>query len=211
LSFQVHADAALEHLYTGISIDMMDFMMASAAATGNVSAGQTASYAMAVAPAHGLQGTVSFSCSGAPAGATCTVSPQSVALNGTGSSNVSVKVTTTGRSAVGPVTKRVLPPGTNPLGLMLLGMLAMLASLLVWTKSRALAPARMRFATLAMGMIMAMVLTWAACGGTAVTPISSTSLATPSGTYTLTVTGTYTATGSSAQIVHNTTLTLTVH
>ena len=64
---------------------------------------------------------------------------------------------------------------------------------------------------LAAGLMVAMVLTWAACGGTAVSPVSSSPFATPAGTYTLTVTGTYTATGSSAQIVHNTTLTLTVH
>jgi hypothetical protein len=212
LKFQVHADASLEHLYTGLSVDLMDFMMASAAATGTVNAGQTASYALAVASNHGLQGMVSFSCSGAPAGATCTVSPQSVTLNATGSSAVAVKVTTTARSMVAPpATRRMLPPGTNPLGLLVLGLMALLASMLVWMKTRALAPARLRLATLAAGLVVAMVLTWAACGGTAVSPVSSSPFATPSGTYSLTVTGTYTATGSSTQIVHNTTLTLTVH
>ncbi len=212
LKFQVHADAALEHLYTGLSVDLMDFMMASAAASGNINAGQTASYALAVASNHGLQGTVSFSCSGAPAGATCTVTPQSVTLNETGSSAVAVKVATTARSMVAPpATRRMLPPGTNPLGLLLLGLMALLASMLVWTKARALAPARLRWATLAAGLIVAMVLTWAACGGTAVSPVSSNPMGTPSGTFNLTVTGTYSATGSSALIVHNTTLTLTVH
>jgi len=214
LKFQVHADAALEHLYTGLSVDLMDFLMASAAASGSVNAGEAASYALAVAPAHGLQGTVSFTCSGAPTGATCTVSPQSVTLNGTGSSTVSVQVATTARSMLAPpATRRMLPPGMNPLGLLALGLMALLASLLVWTNPSAdgLAPARLRLATLAAGLMVAMVLTWAACGGTAVSPVSSNPMGTPAGTYTLTVTGTYTATGSSTEIVHTTALTLTVH
>jgi Flp pilus assembly protein TadD len=69
----------------------------------------------------------------------------------------------------------------------------------------------LRLAALATTLMLMMVLTWAACGGTAQAPISTNALATPSGTYSLTVTGTYTATGTNAQIVHNSTLTLTVH
>ncbi|HEV2348299.1 MAG TPA: choice-of-anchor D domain-containing protein [Terriglobia bacterium] len=215
LKFEVHADAALEHLYTGLAVDLMDFQMASAAATGTINAGETASYALAVAPQNGLQGTVTFTCQGAPAGATCSVTPPAVTLNGSGVSNVTVKVSTTARSLTLPQRWKMLPPGGSPMGLMLLAALGLMATLVTWPragrKTRGWSAIRWRAATLAAGLLVAMVLTWAACGGGSVAPVASSVNATPSGTYTLTVTGTYTATGSSVQITHDSTLTLTVH
>jgi hypothetical protein len=239
LNFQVHADAALEHLNTGLSVNVMDFLVVSTPITGTITAGQTASYAMAVAPQNGLQGTVSFSCTGAPIGATCAVAPATVTLSGPAPSNVTVTVTTTARSLVAPRdTWRVLPPGSSPMGLMLLAMLALLAGLAycaagrspLWQgaaigrllcsaglrpaigRSESGATTRLRLASLGLGLMLAVVLTWTACGGgSPVPPMSQNAVATPAGTYNLTVTGTYSAAGTSAQIVHNTTLTLTVH
>jgi hypothetical protein len=216
LNFQVHADATLEHLSTGLSVNVMDFLIASTPITGTITAGQTASYAMAVQPQNGLQGTVSFNCTGAPVGATCAVMPSSVTLSGAALSNLTVTVSTTARSLAAPRdTRRILPPGSGPMGLMLLAMLGLLAGLTYRATSRSGvsgAPARLRLATMGMGLMLAVVLTWAACGGGgAIAPMSQNALATPAGTYNLTVTGTYTGTGSNAQIIHNTTLTLTVH
>lgn len=216
LKFDVHADATLEHLYTGLAVDLMDFQMASAAAVGTVNAGETASYALAVESQHGLQGTVNFTCQGAPAGATCSVTPQSVTLTGSGVSDVTVDVSTTARSLMAPERWKLLPPGGILIGLMLLIALAMSAVLVTWTlaggRARGLNTIWMRVAMLAGGLIMAMVMTWTACGGGAsIAPISTNPNATPSGTYNLTVTGTYAATGSNVQIVHNSTIVLTVH
>lgn len=215
LKFDVHADATLEHLYTGLAVELMDFQMASAAAIGTVNAGQTASYALAVEPQHGLQGTVTFTCQGAPAGATCSLTPQSVTLTGSGVSDVTVNVSTTARSLLAPARWRSWPPAGSPISLMFLIALAMLAGLANWPrarrKARSLTAIRLRVALLAAGLIIAMVLTWGACGGGSVAPMATNLIATPSGTYTLTVTGTYTASGSNVQIVHNSTIIMTVH
>jgi len=219
-----------DSLSTGLSVNVMDFQVASTPITGTITAGQTASYAMAVQPQNGLQGTVSFNCTGAPVGATCAVMPSSVTLSGTALQNLTVTVSTTARSLVAPRdTWRVLPPGTRPMGLIVLAMLGLLAGLAYCSAGRSLpwqgpadrgaesrattgSPTRLRLATMGLGLMIAVVLTWAACGGgSSVTPMSQNALATPAGTYNLTVTGTYTATGSNAQIVHSTTLTLTVH
>jgi len=204
LKFEVHADAELEHLYTGLAVDLMDFRMASAAATGTVRAGQAASYALAVEPQHGLQGQVTFTCSGAPQGAACSVTPQSVTLKGTGVSSVEVKVSTTARS-LAPGSGKILPPGGHPTGLMLLALMGLLAGIIARAK------ARRRLASVAAALVVAMVLTWASCGGGSATGVSINSNATPSGTYTLTVTGAYTATGSTAIITHDSSLSLTVN
>ena len=167
-------------------------------------------------PASGFaDASVTFACSGAPLGATCSVSPQTVTLNGTGIANVTVKVATTARSQTLPENRKLLPPGGNPMGLMLLAALALLAALGAWTLAggRMLAGSaiRLRAATLAAALLVAMVLTWASCGGGSVSQVATNANSTPSGTYSLTVTGTYSATGSAAQITHNSTLTLTVH
>jgi len=110
LLFQTHGDANLDHHTTGLSVLFSDFLVASTPITGTITAGQTGSYALAVAPENGLQGTVSFSCTGAPTGASCAVMPASATLNGTATQNVTVTVSTTARSLVAPRdTWRVLP------------------------------------------------------------------------------------------------------
>jgi len=240
LLFQIHGDATLDHHTTGLSVLFSDFLVASTPIMGTITAGQTASYAMAVEPQNGLQGIVSFNCTGAPIGATCAVTPAAVTLSGTGTQNVTVSVTTTARSFAGPRnTWRVLPPGSSPMGLIFLSMLALLAGLAYCSaglrpairrvlcsagvspaerglESRATTGAttgvrtRLRLATMGFGLMLVVVLTWAACGGGgSMAPMSQNAVATPAGTYNLTVTGTYSAAGT--QIVHNTTLTLTVH
>ncbi|HEV2231807.1 MAG TPA: choice-of-anchor D domain-containing protein [Terriglobia bacterium] len=225
LLFQTHGDATLDHHTTGLSVLFSDFLIASAPITGTITAGQTASYTMAIEPQNGLQGTVSFNCTGAPTGATCAVTPAAVTLSGTGTQNVTVSVTTTARSFAAPRnTWRVLPPGSRQIGLTLLALLALLAGLAFCSagvspadrgsESRATTGAsnRLRLATMGLGVMLAVVLTWAACGGGgSMAPMSQNALATPAGTYNLTVTGTYSAAGTSTQIVHNTTVTLTVH
>jgi hypothetical protein len=67
-------------------------------ATATVSPGQTATYAVTIAPGGGFSQTVALSCSGAPAQATCSVSPSSVKLSGS-AATATVTVTTTGTSA----------------------------------------------------------------------------------------------------------------
>ena len=205
LAFQVHGDAALEHLITNLSVQFKDFVMTSAPSSQTVSAGQTANFALAMAPLNGLQGTVALACSGAPLGATCSVSPPSVTLTGTDTANSMVTVTTTARSLLAPQGQwRV--PGGGPSGLLGWAILALLASVVTYSQGRKLGSVRLHRAAMAAGLMVALVLTWAACGGGA--PVSS---GTPSGSYNLVVTATYNVSGTPLQIVHTGSLQLTVH
>ncbi len=209
LSFQVHGDAALEHLLTNLSVKFLDFILTSAPSSQSVSAGQSATFALALAPQNGLTGSISLACTGAPQGATCNVSPPSVTFTDTNPANLTVTVTTTARSLVPPRGNWRVPGGTpsGPLGLVIL---ALLASALAYVKARPWRPVRLRLAMMAAGLMVAMVATWAACGG-GMAPQSSVSNATPSGSYNLIVTATYNVAGTDLQIVHNSTLQLTVH
>jgi VCBS repeat protein/HYDIN/CFA65/VesB family protein/ASPM-SPD-2-Hydin domain-containing protein len=53
--------------------------------SATISAGQTATYDLQVTPVSGFNGTVSFTCSGAPSPSTCAVSPTSAPPNGSSS------------------------------------------------------------------------------------------------------------------------------
>ncbi|HXP11751.1 MAG TPA: hypothetical protein VN828_24805, partial [Acidobacteriaceae bacterium] len=59
-----------------------------------VTAGQPASYHLSITPATGYSGTVTLSCSGLPANASCSFAPPTVALSGTKTTNFTVTVAT---------------------------------------------------------------------------------------------------------------------
>ena len=63
-------------------------------ASATVNPGESATYQLSLASSGGFSGQVSLACSGAPLYATCTVTPSSVALDGTASPAVSVVITT---------------------------------------------------------------------------------------------------------------------
>lgn len=60
-----------------------DFTISASPASQTIPSGHSATYAISLAPEGGLIGTVSLSCSGGPPNSTCTVSPSSIASNGT--------------------------------------------------------------------------------------------------------------------------------
>ena len=72
----------------------LDFSMTPGAASATVTAGQTATYSIAVAPAGGFAASVALSCSGGPAGSACAVSPSTIALSGAAAQTAMVTVTT---------------------------------------------------------------------------------------------------------------------
>lgn len=72
----------------------LDFSMTpSSASSATVTAGQTANYSIAIAPAGGFAQTVALSCSGGP-WSTCAVSPSTIALSGAAAQTAMVTVTT---------------------------------------------------------------------------------------------------------------------
>jgi sugar lactone lactonase YvrE len=76
-----------------VNLPPPDFTVAAAPASITVSAGQSGTTTITVTPANGFDSTVSFSCSGLPAGATCGFSPATVKPSGA-SVSTTLKVTT---------------------------------------------------------------------------------------------------------------------
>ncbi len=186
-----------------VNFTLADFSVGPASGSSTsqtVTAGSTATYNLSIDPVNGLSGTVSFTCSGAPSLATCTVNPASVNLNGSDSGSTTVTVSTTARSAV---LMRPKPPTGPWIWLWMLALLAAVGTRLM--AGRRLAWSR-AWAPLAVAMLS--VALWAGCGGGGGGG-SPAPRGTPAGTYSLTVTGTYT---SGTTTVHrNITLTLKVN
>jgi len=182
----------------------MDFAISSATTSQTVTAGQTANYTLTLAPGGGFTQTVNLTCTGAPSLATCTLTPNSAALNGTASTTVGVAITTTAPSTawLAPPAGRLLPPGFTGFGRVfwLYGLLG-LASLAT------LVAARKRRAAYLLGACLLLAMLWTACGGSS-TPAPKTIPGTPAGTYTVVVTG---AAASTSTLTHTINLTLTVN
>lgn len=184
-----------------------DFSVAASSGSttsATVAPGGTATYNLNIAPGGGLDGTVSFTCSGAPSGATCGVNPSSVTLNGTGSAAVTVSVATTAASAVSyRIRSLPSPVRVNKTLSLALGLMALLivTSLVIDRLPHA--------RSWASGLALACLLIISGCGGGGGSPSEAPSAATPAGTYNLTVTAMY-ASGTTAD-QHTITLSLTIN
>jgi hypothetical protein len=178
-----------------------DFSMApSGSSTASVSAGQTASYAVAVTPAGGFNQTVTFNCNGGPAGSTCSVSPGSIKLNGSTPSTATVKVTTAGSSA--GFTQPPAGLRGNDLFTLSLAFSGTLGLVLLIPLSGRRREANPRaIYGLALACVIGMGLIVSGCGGGA-------SNSTGPGTYNVTVTGNFTS--GTTTLTHTTKLTLVV-
>ncbi|TAM81530.1 MAG: choice-of-anchor D domain-containing protein [Acidobacteria bacterium] len=193
-----------------------DFTMGPAPGTPSsvtVTAGGSATFTIAVAPLGAFNQSVTLSCPGAPLEATCSVSPSSVTLSGSGPQNVTVTVTTMARSTAMP--PEPFPPTTPPrvwwvtLALVALNLFAW------WLELRAPLGQPWRHVSLgtlarvgpnravALGSILLAVTLWASCGGGGSSAAPS-SPGTPPGNYGMIVNGT------SGNLSHSTTLTLVV-
>jgi len=179
----------------------MDFALSSSTTSQTVSAGQTANYSLTLSPADGFSQTVNLTCTGAPSLATCTLTPNSAALNGTASATVGVAITTTAPSTalLAPPSGRFPPPG--------FGRLFWLYGILGLASLATLAAARKRRAAFLLGACLLLATLWTACGGSS-TPAPKTVPGTPAGTYTVVVTG---AAASTTALTHTINLTLTVN
>jgi len=149
-------------------------------ATKTIVAGGSAQYVMAVNLSPSA-GTVNFSCSGLPTGATCALSPTSLSSSG----NVTMTVTTTARGAVVGLPR----PGNRnpwlPAGLLsLTAAAALLLMLRIRPRTRKLVPV---FGTCA--LLLAGILAGCGGGGSPQT-ITNQFVGTPAGTYGLAVTAT---------------------
>ena len=166
--------------------------------SASVAAGQTAKYSLSMTALGGFNQSVSFTCAGAPAGASCSISPSSATPSGGSATALTVSVSTTAPSQTqkwrGPRPKD--PRAPTWLGLAVFILISILALVLTpgrwWTR-------------VVLGACVLAVIWWTSCGGGGSGgPGPTTNSGTPSGTYTLTVTGS--STSGSATLSHTVTL-----
>jgi len=164
--------------------------------SATIAAGSTATYNLSLSGTTGFTGTVNLACAGAPAAATCTLNPASLALNGTTPASFTVTVSTTARSSAFAFPPPFPKPFPFNLGLLTL---AFLATFAVARLSRA--TVRRQAGRLA--AVLGVLLLVAGCGGSTTKPPVQTG--TPAGTSTITVTAT------SGSVTRTSTLTLIVN
>ncbi len=167
-----------------------DFQLALTSPSQTVSAGSTATYTLTITPQAGFTGNVTFSCSGLPPLATCTVAPVSVgATVATGTVTISTTAATTAENRM---------PAGIACASVLLGCLSL------WgRRPRHRTPGKWLFTVLP-GFILTLVFGSIACGDVAKKSVPGT----PSGTSTVTITATATQNGVIAS--HSSTATLIV-
>ncbi len=159
----------------------MDFSLASTANSAAVTAGQSANFTMTVTPDGGFNKQITLTCSGAPAQATCNITPSSVTPNGTATSSVAIAISTTAHSFLIP---RLQVPPTTWLRLLLVTVVC--AFLLFVYKQP-----RRQLAVLCSLALAALVLAIGGCAGmvSGTTPPPGNT-GTPTGNYTVTVNAT---------------------
>ncbi|HEV2379055.1 MAG TPA: choice-of-anchor D domain-containing protein [Terriglobia bacterium] len=181
-----------------------DFSLTASSTSASISSGQTVTYTLSLNPLDGLHQAVSLSCSGAPSGGNCTVTPSPVTPSG--ATTVKVTVTTAAASAI-PSTPRSTPPAGPGRGEWLMLSLLGLAGMSWLRRRQQQRQVRARLWLAVAGLAAVLVLGMSACGGGS-SSSSSSSSGTPAGTYNLTVTGT--ATSGSTTVTHDLGLTLQV-
>ncbi len=175
-----------------------DFSVSATPSEVSIVAGKKANYTLMIAPLGGSTQNVNLTCTGVPQASTCSVTPTSVALDGSNTATAQVTVSTTSRSMTTPPPKGYWPGNDErfpPWTLWLLSLLILAA----------MAAFRLRVGRvwIAMGMTLLVLLFCAACGGGS--SGGGGKAGTPAGTYTLT----FAATSGSTS--HSTTVTLAVN
>lgn len=180
-----------------------DFSLFVSPSTQTITAGQSASFTVSVAPSGGFNQTVNWSCTGAPAQSTCVVSPTSTLLDGSSKANVTISVTTTApMTSSGLVPLFDVPPGSNPNPIFVMLLAGIVACFSKDMKQRRAFERSWRFVYSA-GMVFALLC--AACGSTSTPAPPPPQLGTPAGTSMIVVTGT------SGSLRHSTTIKLSVN
>jgi hypothetical protein len=178
---------------------------ASGAASATITAGQTATYTIAFAPAGGFSQPIALSCSGAPAQSTCMVTPTSLQLNGTSPMMATVTVMTAAKRLVlsfGPDARSRVNYRPVPQISALLGTFVMVVGLVVLRRGL-----RLRWALpFALAALVCLDMTLTSCGGGS--QGRGRSNETQAGTYTITVSGIFTS--GSTTLTHTAKLTLVV-
>jgi Abnormal spindle-like microcephaly-assoc'd, ASPM-SPD-2-Hydin/Beta-propeller repeat len=171
-----------------------DFTIAASPTTVSVAAGSTANTTVTVVGLNAFSSAVALTCTGAPAGSTCSLNPTSVTPTSSGVTSAGT-IVTTARTAPAMAFRIGSRPtmGTRPgIWNATLAMIGLSFALFVWMIRRIGAVRKLAWTFAAL-----LMLSLTSCSG-----LPSTG--TPAGTYTITITGT------SGTLTHSTTVTLTV-
>ena len=218
LNLTVNGTSGKQTASVTLAIFFSDFTVAASPPLNSVTAGQSATYSVSIAPIHGFNQVVLLSCTSVPQDTTCTWSPPGMTLDGTNTAVSTVTVTTTAQTTTArhylPFQRLIRPPtartATGAVGLAVL----VLAFLMAWGVSR---HRRGEFATrlrkcvvlATLAVILGIVSLGGSCNDTyyqnpaTPAPIKGT----PTGVYTIAITGTL---GTSSTIKRATTVNLAV-
>jgi len=165
---------------SGTTSPTPDFSVSPSPSSATITAGQTATFSLTVAPVGGFNQAVTLTCSGAPTGSTCSISPGTVTPGASGAT-AQVTVSSTAHGTALPFLLK-LPPTR----LLLLALLAaaFFAFAIKVRKSRS----RWSFAVPALAIMLFVI----GCGSTGTNTASNSSGAggTPAGSYSLTINST---------------------
>jgi hypothetical protein len=174
-----------------VNVNLNLTVAAGSQGSATVPAGQTAQFTLTIGGA-GFSGQTTVTCTGVPAGATCSVMPASLMVSATSPSTLNLNVTTTSRTSALLVPQGVISPWMW--AVILIGFVAL--------------PRRVRGVrpdtTLFLVSLFLVALLVGSCGGGSSSSETATANGTPAGTYTITVKAT---SGTAAESVS---LTLTV-
>jgi uncharacterized repeat protein (TIGR01451 family) len=171
-----------------------DFSVTAPASSQTVQPGGTATYTVTVTPSNGFTGSVSWACTGLPAGAICSASPNPLAVSGSSPVQTTLTLQTLSPSRSFLPGVNWLPEQRRTVPVWPLTWVAASLIIMVLLKSR-----RMRVAAPVSVCLGLVLLLSVGCGGAS--PHQS---GTPKGTYNITVTAT------SGQTSHSSTVTLVV-
>jgi len=148
-------------------------------------AGSSATFNFTMTPSNHYDGTITFTCGGLPAKATCTFNPTSVVMDGLTRATVQLTIATTATTTTTAAVRRnssIMLAATLS-GMGLFGML--IAGSL---------PKRRRLLGIMFGIVVVlMMISLVGCGGSSHTRTTTTIPGTPAGSYTVTVTAKGTA------------------
>jgi hypothetical protein len=179
-----------------------DFQVISSPSSATVNPGRSATFTVTLAPIGGFDNEVTLTCQGAPTYGSCSVSPGSVAANGTTYPSTRLTVTTLAPARLSPPSHRLLPP--SALFRLAFFQRTGLLWLLVGLSGIAVAVAsRKRRRWMLLGATLTLALLWVGCSGSP--PNSPANNGTPPGPYQVTITG------ASNGLSHSVTVTVTVN
>jgi hypothetical protein len=159
--------------------------------TASVTAGQLAQYQMVLTPGPGYSGNVSFTCSGAPLGATCHV-PSSVPVANGVPAPFTVSVSTSGSAILPPTIRVRLKPfgGLRLLPFLALAMVLLMMITTRWSFEKMAYAKRMALSGASVAMVSYAALSMGGCGGGSAAVLTPAVVITPVGTSTIVITPT---------------------